>query len=230
MRVRSCLLAFVLFFAILPVPARAASLFPPYKYEGEMRYAASGLAAGTRVRLYEAEHEKHYTVSTPSGGRVRVPWDAVMPIAVPSPALREPSAAEIADFVGERMHSRTGVLLWVDLARVRVYLLEYGDEGWTLVRTLRCSVGDAAHPTPSGRFEIAYRSASIGKENLYLCRHALCFYGGYMLHSVLYDWAGESVTDGRLGERISHGCIRLSPKDSEYLYRTVPIGTAVYVR
>lgn len=231
MRRLAPILALLFLLAALPVRVLASEmLFPAYAYKGRMRYAASGIAAGALVRLCEAEHEKSYLVASKSGARVRVPWDVIEPIAVPSKPLRTPSAEEITDFAGERMYSKTGVLLWVDLSRVCVYLLEYGDEGWVLLRTIRCSVGDAAHPTPSGRFEIAYRSTSIGKENLYLCRHALCFYGGYMLHSVLYDWAGESVTDGRLGERISHGCIRLDPRDSEHLYRTIPIGTAVYIR
>ena len=207
------------------------ALFPAYTYEGILRYETAGIAAGTRVRLYEAESGKSYVVGGRlGGGRVRVPWDAVEPIAKSVPALPAVSEKEIALYAGAHLSSKTDFLLWVDLSRTRLYVLEYADEGWTLLRSLPCTVGDAAHPTPSGRFEICYKSTSIGKESLYLCRYALCFYGGYMLHSVLFDWAGSEIIDGRMEMRISHGCVRLRHEDSKWLYGSIPIGTAVYIR
>ena len=70
---------------------------------------------------------------------------------------------------------------------------------------------------------------AIGKKDRYLCRHALCFHGAYMYHSVLFDPTGSAAIDGRLGARISHGCIRLSAEDAAYLYANVPTHTAVYI-
>ena len=229
---RRCLF-FLFLFVFLALPASAAestdALFPAFTYEGVLRYGTEGFSEGERVRLYEAEDGKYYAVGA-RGRRARVPWDAVEAIPKPSPTLPAPTAAEIASYAGAHFESKTDFLIWVDLARARVYVLEYADEGWQVLRNLPASVGDFAHPTPTGRFEVSYKSASIGKEGLYLCRHALCFYGSYMLHSTLFDWAGQNALDGRLGLRISHGCIRLSPNESRYLYETVPIGTAVVVR
>ena len=207
------------------------ALFPAYTYEGILRADAGGMVAGTKVRLYEAESGKSYVIGgRKGGGRVRVPWDAIEPIAKPSPVLPDVSERDITLYAGAHCLSKTDFLLWVDLSRTRLYVLEYADEGWALLASLPCAVGDAAHPTPSGRFEICYKSASIGKEDLYLCRYALCFYGGYMLHSVLFDWAGNEIIDGRTGVRISHGCIRLRHEDSKWLYESIPIGTTVFIR
>lgn len=227
--------SFILVLSVFPIRAHAQestdALFPAYIYEGILKEEAAGIAAGTRVRLYEAESGKHYVVGGRlGGGRVRVPWDAIEPVSKGVPYLPPVKEEEIALYAGQHLSSKTGFLLWVDLSRTRLYLLEYADEGWQVLRTLPCAVGDYAHPTPSGRFEICYKSASIGKEDLYLCRYALCFYGGYMFHSVLFDWAGSEVIDGRMGMRISHGCIRLCHEDSRFLYENIPIGTTVFIR
>ena len=231
---RCCLILAVLFLcSAVPVSGEESvdALFPAYIYEGVLKKDAAGIAAGTRVRLYEAESEKYYVIGgLRGGGRVRVPWDAVAPSVKGGTSLPAVGAREVALYAGEHLSSKTEYLLWVDLSRTRLYVLEYADEGWVLLRSLPCAVGDAAHPTPSGRFEICYKCASIGKEALYLCRYALCFYGGYMFHSVLFNWAGSEVIDGRMEMRISHGCVRISPEDSRWLYESIPIGTAVFIR
>lgn len=233
MRRFGVLLACVLLFLQMPTAALAeadiSAFFPSYIYEGNLKYDVGNFCAGTRVRLYEAESEKHYLIGK-DGVRVRAPWDAIEPIRKAASALPPVTEREIVLYAGEHLSSKTDYLLWVDLSRTRLYVLEYADEGWQLLRALSCTVGDAAHPTPSGRFEISYKSTSIGKEDLYLCRYALCFYGGYMFHSVLFDWAGNEIIDGRMGMRISHGCVRLTHGDSKWLYESIPIGTTVFIR
>lgn len=210
--------------------ANAEHFFPPYIYEGILKEDAAGLSSGTRVRLYEAESGKYYLVGKGKGARVRVPWDAIAPISKNEPVLPSVDGEMIASYAGEHLSSKTDFILWVDLSRIRLYVLEYADEGWQVIRSLPCTVGDPAHPTPSGRFEISYKCASIGKESLYLCRYALCFYGGYMFHSVLFDWGGSEIIDGRMGMRISHGCVRLRQEDSRWLYESIPIGSTVFIR
>ena len=210
--------------------ANVERFFPSYIYEGILKQDAEGLASGTRVRLYEAESGKYYLVGGSKGARVRVPWEVIEPIPKNEPVLPSVDADKIALYAGEHLSSKTDYILWVDLSRIRLYVLEYADEGWQVIRSLPCTVGDAAHPTPSGRFEISYKCASIGKESLYLCRYALCFYGGYMFHSVLFDWGGSEIIDGRMGMRISHGCVRLRQEDSRWLYESIPIGSTVFIR
>ena len=197
------------------------------------RYAVWGVVkeTGEEVKILEAEHEKHFWVMGKNGLRRKVAWDALAPKAtasVPVDAVDEKTVAYFAGAMG--MKSKTDYLIWTDLSRFKTYVLEYGDEGWQVIRTLPCALGDASHPTPSGTYAVDYKCTSIGKENQYLCRYALCFYGGYMYHSVLYDWGGKALIDERLGERISHGCVRLSPADSRWLYNQIPIGTTVFIR
>ncbi len=224
------LFAFFLAF-LFAAPTKASvredfdACFPPCFTEGILT------ETGERVRVLEAEHEKYFVVLGKGGSRRRVAWDELFVKEKTPRSLDAVDGKTVAYFAGAMgMRSKTDYLLWTDLSRFQTYVLEYGDEGWQVIRTLPCSLGDSLHPTPSGTFEVDYKCTSIGKENLYLCRHALCFYGSYMYHSVLYDWGGKNLIDSRLGENISHGCIRLSPADSEWLYKKIPIGTAVFIR
>ena len=38
-----------------------------------------------------------------------------------------------------------------------------------------------------------------------------------------------NVTDGAMGEWVSHGCVRLNLEDAKYIYDEMPYGTKVYV-
>ncbi len=202
-----------------------ASLFPETKYYGTLS------ESGNRVRILEAEDKKHFWILTKQGERKKVDWEALIPEETVTPALNAVDGKTVAYFAGAMgFKSDTGYFLWTDLSRLKVYVLEYGDEGWNMLRALPCTAGDSHHPTPTGSYLLDYKCTCIGKENMYLCRYAMCFYGSYMFHSVLYDWGGKSVIDGRLGERVSHGCIRLSPDDSRWLYTTVPVGSTVLIR
>ena len=238
MRVRALLpfLLFFLVFALLLFPSYGAegsraSLFPVFFYEGMVTRDTEGINAGERVRMLESESGKSHLVMKQNGKRVRLPWDAVSPIVKDRPVLPSVSEEDVIAFVYEMgFTSKTDYMLFTDLSRFCTYVLEYGDEGWGVWKTLPCSVGDPLHPTPSGRFEVDYKCACIGKTEQYLCRHAMCFYGSYMYHSVLLDWKGNTVLDGRLSSAISHGCIRLSTEDSAALYAVIPTGTAVYIR
>lgn len=101
---------------------------------------------------------------------------------------------------------------------------------WQVLRRLPCSAGDAAHPTPEGLFSLGVHRLSFGRKGLYSAAYALQITGNYLYHSVLLSPNGKELLDARLGERISHGCIRHSLEDSRWLYETVPDGTAILIR
>ena len=46
---------------------------------------------------------------------------------------------------------------------------------------------------------------------------------------VLYTWRGDTILDGELSARLSHGCVRLSPENSRWIYETAPLGAVVWV-
>lgn len=51
--------------------------------------------------------------------------------------------------------------------------------------------------------------------------YALGIGNGYFIHGTLYK--------RMLGRNVSHGCVRLGDEDLAHLYRTVPIGTRVFI-
>jgi L,D-transpeptidase YbiS len=51
--------------------------------------------------------------------------------------------------------------------------------------------------------------------------YALGFGNGYFIHGTLYTRL--------LGKNITHGCIRMGDKDLRTLYRSVPLGTKVFI-
>ncbi len=58
-------------------------------------------------------------------------------------------------------------------------------------------------------------------ENGVLGAYAMGIGDGYFIHGTLYTRL--------LGRNVTHGCIRLAAKDLEYLAKTAPVGTKVYV-
>jgi L,D-transpeptidase ErfK/SrfK len=59
-----------------------------------------------------------------------------------------------------------------------------------------------------------YDDFSLGDYGLYLG-------DGYIIHGTVFQ--------SLLGQRVTHGCIRMGDADLEFLYKTVPIGTRVYL-
>ena len=59
-----------------------------------------------------------------------------------------------------------------------------------------------------------YDDFSLGDYGLYLG-------DGYIIHGTVFQ--------SLLGQRVTHGCIRLGDKDLEFVYRTVPLGAKVYL-
>ena len=174
------------------------------------------------------------------GGEVLLRWrdtelsvasDAVETHLPPERHLREVSDAEIARAAASLAPSvETPYLIWTDLYRLTTYVLKGADGEWTVLRRLPCSAGDEAHPSPEGLFYLGVHREGFGRKGHYSAAWALQIIGNYLYHSVLLTPSGDAILDGRLGERISHGCIRHSLEDSLWLYDTVPDGTAILIR
>ena len=209
---------------------RDGGLFPDYVLRGTLRSDTENHPKGTVVQVLEGQSDCYYLVRSADGDRMAVAWDDLTLLPPPALTLPEADTADVEAEVARRgFTSGTDCLLWTCLYRLETYLLCRRDGAWRLCGRMACSVGDTAHPTPTGRYAIATKLTAIGKPDRYLCRNALCFHGAYMYHSVLLSPAGDRVLDGRLGCRISHGCIRLSEEEAAALFETVPCGTAVYI-
>ena len=204
-------------------PLDPALLFPPFAQPGLLKLSGGGRVA---VELLSAESNVSYRVRYPSGSEAAVAWDQIEPLSPDVPTLPEPTAEQVIAFLktelGDPLPAWT---FFVDLTRLTVTAVANGE----VIRVMPCSVGDAGHPTPRGRYETDYKTEFLGKEGVYLCRWGVHYYGGYLFHSVLYTWRGDAILDGELSARISHGCVRLSPEDSRWIYETAPLGAVVLV-
>ena len=199
------------------------ALFPPFVQPGLLLLNSGG---SVPVELLSAESDVSYRIRYPSGSEATVGWDKIAPLAPESPVLPNPTSAETLAFLGGKLgEPLPDWVFFVDLSRLTVTAVENGE----VVRVMPCSAGDAGHPTPRGRFATDYKTEFMGKEGVYLCRWGVHYYGGYLLHSVLYTWRGDEILDGELSARISHGCVRLSPDDSRWIYETAPLGAVVLV-
>ena len=60
-------------------------------------------------------------------------------------------------------------------------------------------------------------------------KYATRIKGSYYYHSILYDPSGTRIIDDRLGEALSHGCIRLAPENAKWIYDNILDGTTVVI-
>lgn len=123
----------------------------------------------------------------------------------------------------------------IDDQRVYAYGLDDNNEYTELVRTMKCSTGRDATPTPKGTFE---STTGPGARWHYFkkfdcwAQYAYYIEGDILFHSVLYNEKDGPVTQSsvnNLGRKASHGCVRLSVEDAKWIYQNCPRATKVVV-
>ena len=124
--------------------------------------------------------------------------------------------------------SNTSYLILVNRSACRVGVFTGSKGNWKLKYYWKCSPGKSSSPTVSGSFTVSGRGYSFGTSS-YTCYYYTQFYGNYLFHSVLYYAGTRRVKDGRLGQQLSHGCVRLAIGNAYWLYKNIPNGTKVYV-
>ena len=129
-------------------------------------------------------------------------------------------------------------LLKIDTSKQRVYAYSYDKATGSysnLVRTMVCSTGKDATPTPQGTFTSTSPVARWGYFPKYDVwgQYLYRINGSILFHSVLYTDSNEnSLIAGslyKLGSKASHGCVRLSVEDAKWIYTNCPAGTTVKV-
>ncbi len=207
--------------------------FPPYRIEAQMKYGVGDFQEKDIVELCRSEKHNYFLIKDKEGKKYQVPYNSIRIIGEKGAALGKINVEDIEDFASlSKIESATDYLIWTDIYRQRTYVLRKQGKEWKLEKSFVCSTGKNHNPTPQGIYEVQYMIPYIGIEKGYRCKYALVFFRDYMYHSILFDKSGKYIKSGQyeLGSKASHGCVRLSEKDSEWLYTHIPVKTTVWIR
>lgn len=136
---------------------------------------------------------------------------------------------DINKFISDNnIKSPTDYLMITDLKNKYTYVFKKNEGKFVQLYKWRCTVGKPSTPTIKGTFYINGRKPSFGT-NLYMAKYATRIKGGYYYHSILYNSTGKYVIDSRLGQALSHGCIRLQTVNAKWVYENIPDKTTVII-
>lgn len=123
--------------------------------------------------------------------------------------------------------SDTDYLVWISKSEFRTRVYTGSQYNWELVKSFPCAIGAPGSETVTGTFKYQYRMPSWDYGTYYV-GPCLVFYGNYAMHSTLLYYGGGEY-DGRVGVKISHGCVRLHPQDINWIDSYVPRLSTVYI-
>jgi len=128
--------------------------------------------------------------------------------------------------------SSTNYQIMVDRDNCRTVVVWWDGSDWKPLYNWTCSPGASETPTVGGSYTIGIRgysfSGALGGDP-YTCYYYTQFWGDYLFHSIPYHQGTWSVQDGRLGQKLSHGCVRLATENAKWIYDNIPDNTHVYV-
>lgn len=120
----------------------------------------------------------------------------------------------------------------ISISKQKVYVYEWHYGAYSkLVKTMTCTTGTTETPTPLGTFKMGGPCGRWYFFKKFDCwaQYASRIVGGILFHSVIYSEKDVSTlrqsTVNALGTRASHGCVRLSVENAEWIYRNIPAGT-----
>lgn len=131
-------------------------------------------------------------------------------------------------FVNNNFVSPTTFLIWVDKKNFKTNIFKRQENKWILVHSYLCTIGKNSTPTPNGKFKVGIKGIYFGVAKGYKCWYYTQFKGNYLFHSIIYNLDG-TVRDGRLGMKLSSGCIRLEKVNAKWIYDNVPRDTTVII-
>ena len=115
----------------------------------------------------------------------------------------------------QKYSSKTNYMVLVDSQYCFLGVFKGKKNHWTLIKFYICSPG-IFKIYWNGEYDLGVKSKGFYSYNSQV-------YWGTRIHSITYKGHnGKTVLDGRLGARISHGCIRLATKDAKWIYDNVP--------
>ena len=120
----------------------------------------------------------------------------------------------------------------ISISKQKVYVYQWHFGSYSkLVKTMTCTTGTKETPTPLGTFKMGGPCGRWYFFKKFDCwaQYASRIVGGILFHSVIYSEKDESTlrqsTVNALGSRASHGCVRLSVENAEWIYKNIAAGT-----
>jgi len=145
-----------------------------------------------------------------------------------SPSTSDTSIEDAANKKG--LSSSTSYLIWINTKMLYTYVFTGSEAHWNLVRSMKSTIGKPSTPTIKGTFTVQGKGSyfTVPDHEEWICKYYTQFYGDYLIHSVVYE-KNNKLIDGRLGMRLSKGCIRVSLDNAKFIYNNVPRNSTVYV-
>ncbi|CDM67458.1 ErfK/YbiS/YcfS/YnhG family protein [Clostridium bornimense] len=125
-------------------------------------------------------------------------------------------------------YSSTNYFIFVDLKNFRTNIFIRKNNKWVLEKTYLCTIGKPSTPTITGDFKVGAKGLYFGVERGYKCYYYTQIKGNYLFHSIIYN-LDDTVRDGRLGMKLSDGCIRLAKENAKWLWDNVGFGSAIHI-
>ncbi|GAQ25068.1 MULTISPECIES: L,D-transpeptidase [Tepidanaerobacter] len=126
------------------------------------------------------------------------------------------------------LNEKFGVIVDLSEQKVDIY------ENDKIIKTFSCSTGldENNCSTPEGLYRIGERGDSFYSPNYkQVGYYWVRFNNNYLFHSVPFDENKKIIEEEaeKLGQKASHGCIRLSLDDALWFYNSMPRGTPVII-
>lgn len=122
----------------------------------------------------------------------------------------------------------------VDISDQRVYVGQWtGDRYEGPIHSYTCATGKQGTPTPLGTYQAGGKA---GGEWYYFkdfgcyAKWAYQIVGGILFHSNTTKQPKGKPSNGGLGHRASHGCIRMRVEDVKWIWDNCPSGTTVVIQ
>ncbi len=199
------------------------------KSGGRWYYLGSDGGARTGWKVVDSDWYYFYTANDSHGGpecamacNVKIDgWQLTSSGAMVSTAEMKMNAK------AQIYSSSTRYLILVDRNACKVAIYTGWSGSWNRVKYWSCSPGKPSTPTVAGTFKVGIKGRYFDSGSA-RCHWYTQFRGNYLFHSVLYTKSGR-ISDGRLGMKLSHGCVRLDINNAKWIYDNIPKGTTVVV-
>ncbi len=213
---------------LIPSPVYATLPKGSVLYDSCNGKAVDILLSGSKVEIIKDRSSEWYYVRFNN----KLGWVKREALNIPQDERTDNSDFDtniLTDYANKSLKSKTDNIVWVDIARQKIYILKNKDNKWQNEKTIVCSTGKNTSPTLRGQFEIQDRgewfySQRLGSGAKYWVRYN----GNYLFHSVAMD-KNQNIKDSSLGKKSSSGCVRMSVEDAKWFYDNIEKGSLVII-